>query len=255
MIYIHSNVTHARRAAIEAYGAEVRVVQGTYDNSVHQVAKDAEQFGWRIVSDTSYKGYTDDIPRKIMQGYGIMIDEAFAQIPQESFPTHVFIQAGVGGLAASVCSYVWEKFEHAAPSIFVVEPEKAQCILLSAETCERTTAQGDLKTTMAGLACGEVSLLAWPIIERGVDGFLAISDEAVAQTMRLLANPSFQDIPIVAGESAVAGVTGLLLAAQDGDARRQVQLNEKSVVLLIGTEGVTDRNAYERVVGRTPDEY
>jgi diaminopropionate ammonia-lyase len=107
---------------------------------------------------------------------------------------------------------------------------------------------------MAGLACGEVSLLAWSILERGVDGFLSVSDESAAETMKLLADAPFQDIPVVAGESAVAGLTGLLLAAQDDDARRQVRLDENSIILLIGTEGATDPSVYESLVGRNPDE-
>jgi diaminopropionate ammonia-lyase len=154
------------------------------------------------------------------------------------------IDGGVGGLAASICSY----------TLFVVEPDKAQCILLTAEAGRPTAAKGDLDTIMAGLACGEVSLLAWSMLERGADGFLSVSDESAAETMRLLANAPFDDVPIVAGESAVAGLTGLLLAAEDDDSRRQLRLDAKSVVLLIGTEGATDPAVYESIVGRTPDD-
>jgi diaminopropionate ammonia-lyase len=253
IIYVHAHVSQARRDAIEAYGAEVRAVHGSYDDSVHQVARDAAQHDWRIVSDTSYEGYTD-IPRKVMQGYGVMTDEIFAQMPRDSFPTHVFIQGGVGGLAASICSYLWQKFDEKAPSIFVAEPDKAPCILVSAEAGRPTTVKGDLNTIMAGLACGEVSLLAWSILERGVDGFLSVSDESAAETMKLLADAPFRDIPVVAGESAVAGLTGLLLAARDDDARRQVRLDENSIILLIGTEGATDPSVYENLVDRNPDE-
>jgi diaminopropionate ammonia-lyase len=151
IIYVHANVSQVRRDAIAAYGAEVRVVNGTYDDSVRDAAKDAAQQGWRVVSDTSYEGYTDT-PRDVMQGYGVMVDEAFAQMPRENFPTHVLIQGGVGGLAASICSYLWERFEDKAPAIFVVEPDKAPCILLTAEAGRPTKAAGDLDTMMAGLA-------------------------------------------------------------------------------------------------------
>lgn len=96
--------------------------------------------------------------------------------------------------------------------------------------------------------------LAWSILERGVDGFLSVSDESVAETMKLLADAPFRDIPVVAGESAVAGLTGLLLAARDDDVRRQVQLDENSIILLIGTEGATDPSVYESLVDRNPDE-
>ena len=157
-------------------------------------------------------------------------------------------------MAASICSYLWQKFDEKAPSIFVVEPDKAPCILVSAEAGRPTTVKGDLNTIMAGLAFGEVSLLAWSILERGVDGFLSVSDESAAETMKLLADAPFRDIPVVAGESAVAGLTGLLLAARDDDARRQVRLDENSIILLIGTEGATDPSVYERLVDRNPDE-
>lgn len=253
VIYVHQNVSQARRDAIAAYGAEVRVVSGTYDDSVHEAAKAAAESGWRVVSDTSYEGYTDT-PRDVMQGYGVMVDEAIAQMPHETLPTHVFVQGGVGGLAASVCSYLWERFGDKTPSIFIVEPDKAACLMLTAEAGKPTKAPGDLDTIMAGLACGETSLLAWCILENGVDGFLTVSDEAAAETMRLLANPPFGDTPIVAGESAVPGLTGLLLVAQDRDVRCQLGLDSDSVVLVIGTEGATDPLLYERVVGRSPAE-
>lgn len=170
VIYVHANVSQARRDAIAAYGAEVRVVNGTYDDSVHEAAKEAAHNRWRVVSDTSYEGYTDT-PRDVMQGYGVMIEEAFEQMPHETLPTHVFIQGGVGGLAASICSYLWERFWDKTPSIFIVEPDKAPCIMLTAEAGRPTKATGDLDTIMAGLACGEVSLLAWSILEKGVAAF------------------------------------------------------------------------------------
>ena len=104
---------------------------------------------------------------------------------------------------------------------------------------------------MAGLACGEVSLLAWQILDQGADAFMAIDDLAAAETMRLLAEGRYDDRPVVAGESAVAGLAGLLLAARDKDARRRLALDRDSTVLVFGTEGATDPEAYRRIVGRS----
>lgn len=252
VIFVHSAVSQGRRDAIAAYGAEVRVVEGNYDAAVREAADVAAQNDWQVISDTSYEGYTD-IPRYVMQGYGVMLEEAVAQLPPGVFPTHVFVQGGVGGLAAAVCSYLWERFGEKSPSFFVAEPETARCLYLSAETGRPTIDHGSLDTIMAGLACGEVSLLAWSILEVGSDGFFCITDASAAETMRLLADGRYGDVPIVAGESAVAGLAAALLAAGDANTRRAAKLTEESVVLVIGTEGATDPAVYERIVGKAAE--
>lgn len=249
VIYVHGAVSQGRRDAIAAYGADVRVVAGTYDDAVRQAAKDAAANGWQVVSDTSYEGYTE-VPRYVMQGYGIIMDEIVDQLPNAVFPTHVFVQGGVGGLAASMCSYLWERFSEKSPMLFVAEPEKARCLLLSAKAGRPTSDEGALNTIMAGLACGEVSLLAWNILDEGADGFIAIEDESAAETMCLLADGRFGDEPIVAGESAVAGLAAMLLLAGGPETRRSVKLDSNSVVLVIGTEGATDPTVYSKIVGR-----
>ncbi|THD75218.1 MAG: diaminopropionate ammonia-lyase [Bradyrhizobium sp.] len=249
IIYVHAGVSRGRRDAIAVYGADVRGVAGTYDDAVRLAAKDAAANGWQVVSDTSYEGYTE-VPRDVMQGYGIIMDEVVDQLPKGAFPTHIFVQGGVGGLAASICSYVWERFADKAPMFFVAEPQKARCLLLSAKAGRPTSDKGPLDTIMAGLACGEVSLLAWDILDEGADGFIAIEDEAAAETMRVLADGRFGDEPVVAGESAVAGLAAMLLLAGEPETRRSAKLNSNSVVLVIGTEGATDPMIYSEIVGR-----
>lgn len=252
IIYVHSGVSEGRREAIASYGAEVNVVSGTYDEAVRKAAEDAARHRWQVVSDTSYEGYTD-IPRDVMQGYGVIMDEIVDQLPDGKLPSHVFVQGGVGGLAASVCSYLWERYGETAPLFFVAEPEKARCLLLSAEAGRPTADHGALDTIMAGLACGEVSVLAWSVLDEGTDGFISIQDESAAETMRILADGRFGDSPVVAGESAVAGLAAVLLAADDPASRRLLKLNENSVVLVIGTEGATDPAVYGSIVGRSAE--
>jgi diaminopropionate ammonia-lyase len=252
-IYVHETVSQGRCDAIARYGAEIRRVAGTYDDAVRQAARDAAAEGWHVVSDTSYEGYTD-IPRNVMQGYAVMVDEALRQLPDGILPTHVFVQGGVGGLAAAVCAHLWETLGPRRPRLIVVEPDKADCLYRSAVAGQPVTADGDLDTIMAGLACGEVSLLAWRILATGAGAFMTVPDNSAMESMRLLASGSQGDPPLVAGESAVAGLAGLLLAAGDPDARARLGLSSDSVVLLFGTEGATDPEVYRSIVGRSPEE-
>ena len=247
VIYVHAGVSDARCRAIASYGADVRRVSGNYDDAVRQAASDAAKHGWHVVSDTSYEGYVN-VPRDVMQGYSVMVDEALSQTRQQ--PTHVFVQGGVGGLAAAVCSHLWQRYGQYRPKYIVVEPDKADCLYQSAVAGKPTVVHGALDTIMAGLACGEVSLLAWKILQPGTDAFMTITDDAAAEMMRILADASFGDEPIVAGELAVAGLAGLVIAAGNADARRSLSLGPDSVVLLFGTEGATDPEVYRQIVGR-----
>ena len=182
VIWVHEHVSQGRRDAIAAYGAEIRVVPGNYDDAVRAAQAEAEKQGWFVVSDTSYEGYTE-VPRDVMQGYRLMAEEAVRDLP--SAPTHVFIQGGVGGVAAAVSVQMRARFPKSVPKLVVVEPDKAACLLASAEAGAPTTIAGDLDTLMAGLACGEPSLLAWQELERGAAAFMAVPDAAAVDSPRL----------------------------------------------------------------------
>ena len=135
-----------------------------------------------------------------------------------------------------------------APRLVVVEPEQAACLLASAEAGQPTAIEGELDTLMAGLACGEPSLLAWQELERAVFAYMAIPDQSAVDGMRALARRTPK---VVAGESGIAGLAGLLLAATEPFARAALGLEEDSQVLLFGTEGATDPELYARLVGET----
>ncbi len=248
VIYIHATVSEGRKDAIARYGAQVVRTAGNYDDSVQQADRDAKANGWFVISDTSYPGYMD-VPRDVMQGYQLMVHEAVSALPQ--WPTHVFVQAGVGGFAAAVCAYFWERNSAQRPVFVVVEPERADCLLQSARAGEVVAVKGELDTLMAGLACGEVSLLAWEILATGANAFCTIPDAAAVEAMRLLASPQGGDPVIVAGESAVAGLAAALLCAQDSAARATLGLGPDSRVLLFGSEGDTDPALYQQLVGRS----
>ena len=243
VIYIHRDVSAGRQQAMESFGAEVVRIDGNYDDSVKRAASDAEIRGRIIVSDTSYPGYMD-IPRDVALGYTVMLAEAVEQM-QGSRPTHVFIQAGVGGLASAVCAYFWELWGAARPRFIVVEPEQANCLQQSARHGEPVTVEGELETLMAGLSCGEVSLLAWEILKPGADDFMTVSEDSVAACMRLLAN---DEHAIEAGESAVAGLAAAIAAREDPAMSARLGLDADSLVFVIGTEGATDPDVYRELV-------
>jgi diaminopropionate ammonia-lyase len=253
VVYIHETVSEGRAAALAGYGAEVVRTPGNYDDSVRRAAADAAAHGWTVISDTSHDDYTA-IPRDVMHGYTVMADEVIRALAPHTLPTHVFVQGGVGGLAAAVCARFWWEFEEKRPCFIVVEPERAAALYESAKATKRVTLSGDIDTVMACLSCGETSLLAWEILDEGADFFITIDDNAAIDVMRLLANGVRGDPPLVAGESAVAGLAGALAAAADPAAAQAIKLNAESRVLVFGTEGDTDPQRYRELVGRSADE-
>jgi diaminopropionate ammonia-lyase len=252
VIYIHAHVSAGRQGAIEAFGAEVRRVEGTYDDSVRRCAADAAREGWIIVSDTAWPGYTE-IPKDVMQGYALMAEEALAQAAG-SQPTHLFVQGGVGGLAAAVLARFWQRFGVTRPCLVVVEPDRAACLLASARAGRPATVAVEQETVMAGLSCGEPSLLAWELLDEGADAFMTVADHAAVELMRRLADGVGGDAPLVAGESAVAGLAGVVTAAAVPAYRAALGLARDSRVMVFGTEGATDPEVYARLVGRRPEE-
>lgn len=253
VIYIHATVSEGRKRAMENFGATVIRVSGNYDDSVHQAAADAEAQGWFVVSDTSYDGYME-IPRDVMHGYMLMADEVIAQLPPGETPSHIFVQGGVGGLAAAVCAAFWLRLGAERPRFVVVEPEEAACLYESARAGSPVTVTGALDTLMAGLAAGEVSQLAWTILSAGAEAFMTVPDQAALGLMRLLADGVDGDPPIVAGESAVAGLAAALQARSDAAMSEVLQLDGNSRVLVFGTEGATDPDLYREIVGRDAEE-
>jgi diaminopropionate ammonia-lyase len=252
VIFVHEHVSQGRRDAIARYGAEVREVKGNYDDAVRHAAATAAANGWTVVSDTSYPGYRD-IPLDVMHGYGVMAHEIAVQFDGEP-PTHVFAQAGVGALAAAICASFWLRWGPRRPFFAVVEPTHADCVYRSLEAGRPVVVGGALDTVMAGLACGEVSELAWEILHGGANAAVAVDDAYALEAVRSLARPAPGDAPIVAGETGGAGLAALLAARDDPAIRHALVLGAGSRVLLLGSEGDTDPAIYREVVGRSAEE-
>ena len=246
VIYIHRDVSESRKQAMEAFGATVTRISGNYDESVKLADAEAQLHGRIIVSDTSYEGYME-IPKDVALGYTVLLSESVQQMGDE-IPTHVFIQGGVGGVASAVCAYFWELWGEKRPRFIVVEPENANCLQESARAGSPVIVDGDLDTLMAGLACGEVSALAWEILSIGTNDFLTINEESVPLTMKLLAKGFDDDPAIEAGESAVAGLAALITARHSQVDSQRLGLDESSRVYILGTEGATDPEMYAQLV-------
>ena len=275
VVYLPAHVTEARAEAIRSLGARVVRVDGEYDDAVARADRDARDRGWTVISDTSYEGYME-IPRVVMVGYTVMVEEVLSTlrawqsmtgpsvpthrdsgaaegethsrvVEDRYLPSHVFIQGGVGGLAAAVIGHLWARLGPDRPVAVIVEPEEADGLLRSARAGMPAASWGSLHTIMAGLSCREISPLAWEVVGAGAHAFMTVADEGVPGLMREAARGELGE-PFEGGESGVAGLLGLIEVARDGERRRAIGLDERSRVLVFNTEGATDPGRYARIV-------
>ncbi|MCA1440641.1 diaminopropionate ammonia-lyase [Ensifer sp. IC4062] len=251
VIFVHGGVSDARVAAISRFGAEMVRVDGTYDDTVAEAARVATENRWTIVSDTSWAGY-ERIPGLVMQGYTAMVREALRRLPEP--PTHVFVQAGVGGVAAAVSGHLALTFGDGRPTFAVVDPVRAACIFETARAGHPVKIAHGEPTVMAMLECYDPSLVAWRVLKNVADVFMTVDEHDAIAAMNRLARPSGNDPAIVAGESGGAGLAGLMRAATTPAIRAAVGLDETSRILLFNTEGATDPERYADLVGMTPAE-
>lgn len=252
VVYMPKGSQQIRLENIRALGATASITDSNYDDTVRMTAEKANKHGWVIVQDTAWPGYTD-IPNWIMQGYATMGLEAIEQLANQKIrPTHVFLQAGVGSMAAAIQGLLANTFSP-CPKVIVVETAQADCFYQSAVKNDGNsyTVGGDLQTIMAGLACGEVNPVAWEILRDNVAMFASCPDWVAANGMRILGNPLAGDDRVVSGESG-AVTLGLLHSILNEPEYRHIkeelQLDTNSQVLLFSTEGDTDPDMYRRIV-------
>jgi diaminopropionate ammonia-lyase len=249
-IFVPAGTVHARIHAIQNEGAEVTVVEGDYDAAV---ARSAEEAGPRclVISDTSWPGY-DVTPRRVVEGYTTIfseIDQALraAQVPA---PDVVIVPVGVGAFMSATVS--WFRSRPWKGALIGVEPLDANCVQASARAGKMVAVPGPHHSVMVGLNCGLPSQVAWPRVSTGVDWMVSVGDDRSAQGMRELAEAG-----IVAGETGAASMGALAALTQDVSAaliREAGVLGPDTTVLLIVTEGATDRGNYQAIVGRAPEE-
>ncbi|NVM18482.1 MAG: diaminopropionate ammonia-lyase [Candidatus Lokiarchaeota archaeon] len=239
---------------IRKENAKVIVTDEYYDETVKMAANFAAENNDILIQDTAWEGYVE-IPTWIMQGYSTLIDEILEQLKTQGdlMPTHVFLQAGVGSLAAAIQGYLSNKFDDESPLSIIIEPHNAACLYKSAKIGDSNphSVEGTLSTIMAGLACGKPNIIAWNVLRDYSDFFISCSDEIAAKGMRILGNPLLNDPKIISGESGAVGL-GLLVEILKNDLyydlREKLNLSKESRILVFSTEGDTDPDHYRKVV-------
>lgn len=248
-IFVHEGVSLERIAAIARFGANVIEVDGNYDDAVAEAERVCHANNWIIVSDTSWPGY-ERIPRLVMQGYTVMVSEILDEMAEP--PTHVFLQAGVGGFAAAIAANLTLRTGAARPKFIIVEPDRAACLLASNEADAPVKIEPVEPTVMAMLECYEPSMLAWDILSRLAEAYMTVRDADAIAAMKQLAVAENGRSRVIAGESGGAGLAGLLSAASDPQSRALLGLDASSRVLLFNTEGATDPSIYKSLTGVDP---
>ena len=246
-IFISEFVSEVRAQAMKNLGADIIRVKGNYDASLRECIKQSEQNNWEIVQDVSWEGYKE-VPKLIMAGYTIMIKEIIDQTKNDNF-THVFLQAGVGGMAAAMIAGFAKYSTATIPKFIIVEPENANCVFKSIENSKATTVNIINETIMGGMSCGDVSTVAWEILKDSVNYSLTISDNEISTVVAMLAEAKLSNEEIIAGECAVPGIIALIGLYKNKKYLSKLDLNSKSKILLFGCEGLTDEAMYKKLLG------
>ena len=246
-IFISEFVSKARGQAMTDLGADVIKVKGNYEKSLIECIKQSTENNWQIVQDVAWKNYML-VPKYTMAGYTVMMKEIVEQIKNEQI-SHVILQAGVGGMAGAMVAGIARYLDY-VPITLVVEPDSAACVLESIKTGKIEKINIKRESLMGGMSCGEVSLVPWEILRNSVKHCVSLPDDDIAITMKLLGNSSFSDERIIAGENSAPGVISLIASCEDQNIKENLQLNQKSNVLVIGCEGDTDKEMYKKLINQ-----
>lgn len=251
-----------RAANIRATGAECHITEYNYDDSVRIANAYAMEHGGVMVQDTAWEGY-EDIPRWIMQGYMTLAVEALEQMRGlgENAPTHLFLQAGVGSFAGAALGCLSAALGGKTPVTAIVEPHEADCIYksMTAQDGKAHAVTGEMRTLMAGLACGEPSTISWGVLRDYAAASISCPDYIAANGMRILAAPRPGDASVVSGESGAvtAGILEYIMKDPGGSGMAaSLGLGRDAKVLLVSTEGDTSPEIYRDIVwyGKNSDQ-
>lgn len=256
VVFMPKGSSEIRLKRIIEEGAQAEITELNYDDAVRLANDYAKENNGVLIQDSSWDGYME-IPTWIMEGYATLMDEIFeAQWPQDRNKafTHVFLQAGVGSFAGSMLGYLTSFLGEKRPVVTIVEPNEAACIYKSMEIADGKphAVTGFMPTIMAGLACGEPSLVAWSLLRDYADFYIACEDQVTEKGMVLLGRPLGNDPKIISGESGAVGIGLLSYLLQKPDYKmlaHKIGLDAHSKILLISTEGDTDPENYSRILG------
>ncbi|MEM1039086.1 MAG: pyridoxal-phosphate dependent enzyme [Pseudomonadota bacterium] len=223
VIYLAETVPEDFAQRLREKGAEVRREGAEYEASMQAAAVAADAEDMILLSDSSWDGYTG-LPHTLMEGYTVMAEECAQQMPVP--PSHIFLQAGVGGMAAGFAAKARAAWGD-DPKIIVVEPEAAPALLESVRAGHAVVTEGPV-SAMGRLDCKEPSLIALKGLMRDADAFVTVSENQAADAVAVLNNNGVDTSP-----SGGAGVTALLQPALRGT----LGVNASSIALAIISEG------------------
>ncbi len=254
VVFMPKGSVEERLENIRRLGAQAEITEFNYDQTVAYAAECEKKYGWVLVQDTAWEGY-ETIPGWIMEGYTTMALEAVEQLETVK-PTHIFLQAGVGAMSGAVTGFFADYYRNAEkPVITIVEPDQADCVYRTARAADGKlhTVDGDMRTIMAGLACGVPCTIGWDVLSKYADCFVSMPDWVAAQGMRILGNPMGDDPKVISGESGASAfgfVTELLRGKSKELAglKDQLGITRDSRILCFSTEGDTDRENYRQIV-------
>lgn len=255
VVHMPKGSAKARFDNIAKEGAQVTIEELNYDDCVRLANSEAEATkNGVMVQDTAWDGY-EEIPSWIMQGYGTMASEAADQLRQIGVnrPTHIFIQAGVGSLAGAIQGFFANLFPDCPPKVVIMEASAAECLYRGALVGDGNPriVTGELRTIMAGLACGEPNTLSWDILRNHASAFVSCPDWVSAKGMRMLGVPCEGDPVVISGESGAVGmgcVDAVMMDNSYQDLRDYLELDRFSQVLMFSTEGNTDPLKFRRII-------
>ena len=245
-IFVSQYVSETRVNEIKKFGAEVIRVKGDYESSLNECKKLSKKNSWKIVQDVSTKNYKL-VPQLTMAGYSLMIKEISKQTNQ--YITHIFLQAGVGGMAAGVVAGVAKYFKR-IPKIIIVEPDRADCVLQSIKSYKLKKIKIKKESIMGGMSCNEMSYIPWQILKKASNHCVSVSDRNVAKTVALLKDKKLSKNSIIGGECSAPGIISLVSVCNDLNTKKLIKLNEKSNVLIIGCEGNADVKLYKQLLSK-----
>ena len=245
-IFVSQFVSETRVNEIKRFGAEVIRVKGNYEDSLKECQRLSKKNNWEIVQDVSTKNYKY-IPQLTMAGYSILLKEISNQTNQ--YITHIFLQAGVGGLAAGMVAGVAKYFKR-IPKIIVVEPDRADCVLQSIKVKKLKKIKIIKESLMGGMSCNEMSLVPWQVLKKSTNCCVSISDKNIAKTVAGLRDKKFSKTSIIGGECAAPGVIALIGICNNVKTKKFLNINKNSNILVIGCEGNADVKLYKQLLSK-----
>ena len=246
-IFISEHVSDARGQAMSDLGADVIKVKGNYEKSLVECIKQSTENNWQIVQDVAWKDYML-VPKYTMAGYTVMMKEIVDQIKNDKI-THIILQAGVGGMAGAMIAGI-ARYLGNIPETIIVEPDSAACVMESIRTGKIEKIDIKRESLMGGMSCGEVSLVPWEILKNSVKYCISLPDSDIAKTMKFLGNSTFSEEQIIAGENSAPGVISLIVSCVNSKIKEKLKLSSKSNILIIGCEGDTDKEMYQKLINQ-----